>query len=232
MWKSQNSRMRRFAVILLALFPVRATVSFADEAVGVFRVDVFSDETAEIAMPFEPLATNSVSDFLVGDFAGDGGDDSDRLWQVSSCGGGVSQSVFAYGAWIDPADGDASAVRVSAGDALVFRPGPDEPTSLYVFGRVPTAESQTATLAPGWCLLSLGYPTFFGSWPRFPDGADGPFDASGNCLGFPKFRGGRRSGSRTRRTRPSPGRVLVPTTPLSPVRRESPRSPSTPRTGR
>ena len=66
--------MRRSAVLSLVLFLVGAAVSSADDAVGVFRVDVFSNETVEVSMPFEPLATNSVSDFFLGDFAGDGGD--------------------------------------------------------------------------------------------------------------------------------------------------------------
>ena len=70
--------MRRSVVFLLALFLVGVAVSFVDDAVGVFRVDVFSNETVEVAMPFEPLAINSVSDILLGDFAGDGGDGSDQ----------------------------------------------------------------------------------------------------------------------------------------------------------
>ena len=99
--------MRRSAAFCFAL--LCGAAASADDAVGVFRVDIFSDETVEVAMPFEPLGTNSVSDFFLGDFAGDGGDGSDRLWQVSSRGGGVVQSVFANGAWIDAANGDASA---------------------------------------------------------------------------------------------------------------------------
>ena len=155
----------------------------ADDAVGILRVDVASNETVAVAVPFEPLAVaGQVSDFLSGDFAGDGGEGSDRLWQVSSCDGTVSRSVFSDGAWADAADGTPSAVRVSAGDALVFRPGPDEPTSLYVFGRVQAGEAPAATLLPGWNLLSCGYPTAFGALPPLPDGADGLFDAAGDRL--------------------------------------------------
>ena len=158
-------------------------VARADDAVGVLRVDVASNETVAVAVPFEPLAVaGQVSDFLSGDFAGDGGEGSDRLWQVSSRDGTVSRSVFSDGAWADAADGTPSAVRVSAGDALVFRPGPAEATALYVFGRVPAGEAPAATLLPGWNLLSCGYPAAFGALPPLPDGADGPFDAAGDRL--------------------------------------------------
>lgn len=110
--------------LLCAALSVRA-----DDAVGVLRVDVASNETVAVAVPFEPLAAaGCVSDFLAGGFAGDGGEGSDRLWQVSSRDGSVSQSVFADGAWADAADGSPSAARASAGDALVFRPGPTEAT--------------------------------------------------------------------------------------------------------
>ena len=43
----------------------------ADDAVGILRVDVASNETVAVAVPFEPLAVaGQVSDFLSGDFAG------------------------------------------------------------------------------------------------------------------------------------------------------------------
>ncbi len=158
-------------------------VARADDAVGILRVDVASNGTVAVAVPFEPLAADGqVSGFLSGDFAGDGGEGSDRLWQVSSRDGSVSRSVFAGGAWADAADGTPSAARVSAGDALVFRPGPDEPMSLYVFGRVPAGDVPAATLFPGWNLLSVGYPATTGALPPFPDGTDGPFDAAGGRL--------------------------------------------------
>lgn len=67
----------RFRVGFCLALLCAALSARADDAVGVLRVDVASNETVAVAVPFEPLA-------------------------AAGC--------------------------VSAGDALVFRPGPAEPT--------------------------------------------------------------------------------------------------------
>lgn len=133
-------------------------------------------------MPFEPLSSVRIADFLSGGFVGDGGEGADRLWQVSSRDGFVSETVFSNGVWVGAADGSASSARVRAGDALVFRPGLDDPTELCVFGRVHSSVDQTATLFPGLNLLSWGYPSVITSFPEFPKGVDGLMDVEGRPL--------------------------------------------------
>lgn len=154
----------------------------ADDVIGVVRVDAPSGSAVEVAVPFEPLGSARIADFLSGGFVGDGGGDSDRLWHVSSRDGSVAVSVFSNGAWVGAADGSSSAARVRAGDALVFRPGQDESAELYVFGRVPASAGLTATLFPGLNLLSWGYPSDVPLSLSLPEDAEGPLDEVGRPL--------------------------------------------------
>lgn len=154
----------------------------ADDVIGVVRVDAPSGSAVEVAVPFEPLGSARIADFLSGGFVGDGGGDSDRLWHVSSRDGSVAVSVFSNGVWVGAADGSSSAARVRAGDALVFRPGQDESAELYLFGRVPASAGLTATLFPGLNLLSWGYPSDVPLSLSLPEHAEGPLDEVGRPL--------------------------------------------------
>lgn len=154
----------------------------ADDVIGVVRVDAPSGSAVEVAVPFEPLGSARIADFLSGGFVGDGGGDSDRLWHVSSRDGSVTVSVFSNGVWVSAADGSSSAARVRAGDALVFRPGQDESAELYLFGRVPASAGLTATLFPGLNLLSWGYPSDVPLSLSLPEHAEGPLDEVGRPL--------------------------------------------------
>lgn len=69
----------------------------ADDRAGIVRVDVPADAAVEVAVPFEPLGSARIADFLSGGFVGDGGEGSDRLWHVSSRDGSVTESLFSNG---------------------------------------------------------------------------------------------------------------------------------------
>lgn len=89
---------RKFLVaeVCLALLCGALSTS-ADDVVGVVRVDAPSGVAVEVAMPFEPLSSVRIADFLSGGFVGDGGEGADRLWQVSSRDGFVGLNLLSWG---------------------------------------------------------------------------------------------------------------------------------------
>ena len=157
-------------LFLLWLFAV--TPAFADDAVGVFRVDVTNAATA-VAVPFVPFGSGILNDFLSGAFAGDESV-SDRVYCVPAEGGGLTNAVFVNGAWIDPGSGAPSELRAEAGDSLLFVPGVADPLSFYVFGRVPSGPSRTSELSRGGNLVSYGYPSAVCATSALPDGVSQP----------------------------------------------------------
>ncbi|MBQ6340384.1 MAG: hypothetical protein IJI36_14690, partial [Kiritimatiellae bacterium] len=54
----------------------------ADDAVGVMRVSVPSNDAAVVEMPFAPFAAAGPTNFLSGPFTGDGGPQSDVVYMV------------------------------------------------------------------------------------------------------------------------------------------------------
>ena len=93
----------------------------ADDAVGVFRVDVTNDAAA-IALPFVPFGSGALNDFLSGAFVGDESV-ADRVYRMSAGNGSMTNAVFVNGAWIDPSSGGPSEIRAEAGDSLLLVPG-------------------------------------------------------------------------------------------------------------
>ena len=131
--------------------------AFADDAVGVFRVDVTNDAAA-IALPFVPFGSGALNDFLSGAFVGDESA-ADRIYRIPSGNGSMTNAVFVNGAWIDPGSGEPSEIRAEAGDSLLLIPGVAEPLPVYVFGRVPSQPSTSVELASGRGVVSYGYPS-------------------------------------------------------------------------
>ena len=103
--------------------------TYADDAVGVFRVDVTNDAAA-IALPFVPFGSGALNDFLSGAFAGDESV-ADRVYRMSAGNGSMTNAVFVDGAWIDPGNGEPSEMRAEAGDSLLLVPGSPDPLPVY-----------------------------------------------------------------------------------------------------
>ena len=92
---------RKIVASLCALWASSAVM--ADDAVGVFRVDVTNDAAA-IALPFVPFGSGALNDFLSGAFVGDESV-ADRVYRMSAGNGSMTNAVFVNGAWIDPSSG-------------------------------------------------------------------------------------------------------------------------------
>lgn len=146
--------------------------AFADDAVGVFRVDVTNDAAA-IALPFVPFGSGALNDFLSGAFVGDEST-ADRIYRIPARNGSMTNAVFINGAWIDPSSGDPSEMRAEAGDSLLLVPGVAEPLPVYVFGRVPSQPSMSGELPSGRGFVSYGYPSSACPTSGLPTGVSTP----------------------------------------------------------
>ena len=146
--------------------------AFADDAVGVFRVDVTNDAAA-IALPFVPFGSGALNDFLSGAFVGDEST-ADRIYRIPARNGSMTNAVFVNGAWIDPGNGEPSEMCAEAGDSLLLVPGVAEPLPVYVFGRVPSQPSMSGELPSGRGFVSYGYPSSACPTSGLPTGVSTP----------------------------------------------------------
>ena len=154
--------------------------TYADDAVGVFRVDVTNDAAA-IALPFVPFGSGALNDFLSGAFAGDESV-ADRVYRMSAGNGSMTNAVFVDGAWIDPGNGEPSEMRAEAGDSLLLVPGSPDPLPVYVFGRVPYGSSTSGELLSGRGIVAYGYPSSACTTSCLPAGVLMSSDWWGNPL--------------------------------------------------
>ena len=147
------------AVALLCVIALQAVTHLvrADDAAGVFRVEVNGSSSVPFAMPFQPFDGGTPDSFLSGGFIGDGTEEeSDRLMHVTSE-GSVTEFVRSGTLWAP------SGILVLPGDSFVFSPTlTAEPLNFSVFGRVPFCPSLESILWPGINRVSFGYPGFCG----------------------------------------------------------------------
>ena len=132
-------RLRRIARIARGLIVI-ATVAcihdaYADDAVGLQRVSVPSNDVGGTVLQVSPFGDGSIGAFTAGPFVGDGGGRSDRLHVIRSDDGSSTNAVYAEGAWVDPGSGAPSAIRASAGDGIVVDPSGAMPFDFFVYGR-------------------------------------------------------------------------------------------------
>ena len=109
----------------------------ADDAVGVLRVDVGTNEVVEVEMPFEMGIGNDPSDFISGSFIGDGSIFSDRLYLFPASTN--DYAFYSNGIWLDSVTESNSTMVASVGDILYLLRTDTEPFSFYLHGRIPTS---------------------------------------------------------------------------------------------
>ena len=88
--------------------------AFADDAVGVMRVDVSSNETVLAAIPFHPLPTNSVDAAIAG---GNG-----EMCYADSQTGEIFDLAPEESGWVGADDGLPPALFVKPGDSFTLFP--------------------------------------------------------------------------------------------------------------
>ena len=132
-----------FAVVAAIL----ALAGKGDDAVGVFKVDVESNDEVVVEMPLNGLGNGSR--FTAGPFAGDGGEGSDRLYVFSAADGTWTNAYFSStNGWIDPATGEVSTMKAVAGDTILFSPGLDvafEPFTFWLYGKAPGVSAHSGS---------------------------------------------------------------------------------------
>ena len=127
------------AVRMVCIFMiVLAGYSYADDVVGVMRVDVNTNGFAEVEMPFEPMENITPSGFMAGVFLGDGSVLSDRLFCRMADSGILSNAVWNGADWFDSATSYPSPISIRPGDTLYFLRADEEPFSFSLFGRHPS----------------------------------------------------------------------------------------------
>ena len=78
---------KTFTALGAALAACAQLAAFADDVVGVERVDAGTNGLAEVVMPFAPMEGSGPAGFLSGAFEGDGGEFSDTLTALCPAGG-------------------------------------------------------------------------------------------------------------------------------------------------
>ena len=130
----------RSAVVVL-LSALTSLELSADDAVGLLRVRVDTNEMIAVEMPFVSFGDATPGAFTSGPFVGAGGSGADRLYVLSKDSGMYTNAVYSSsGGWLDPSTGEASRMMVLQGDKVVFAPGVsgmDEPLSFFLYGKVP-----------------------------------------------------------------------------------------------
>ncbi|MBO4709161.1 MAG: hypothetical protein J5727_05230, partial [Kiritimatiellae bacterium] len=117
----------RLPVGVALAVPLFAHVAFADDAVGLVRVDVETNGFVDATMPFSPLSDSGPDGYVSGAFLGDGGSLSDRLFRYDASTGETTNAVWASSAWLDPFTGLPSLMQVSSGDTLSLLRADSEP---------------------------------------------------------------------------------------------------------
>ncbi len=128
--------MKTAKTVLSFLVVACAACSYADDAVGVVRVDAAANGLPTVQMPFAPLEDSGPLGYISGGFLGNGDDLSDRLIRLDSATGAITNAVWSEGAWLDPATGLPSFMSAWPGDTLCIWRGDNDPFSFFLFGRV------------------------------------------------------------------------------------------------
>lgn len=115
--------------------------SYADDVVGVMRVDAGTNGLVEVQMPFNPLDDGGLEGYIAGLFVGDGGDFSDRIYRHDATLGGLTNAVWDGRGWIDSSTGEVSKMPAFFGDWLYFLRTDEEPFNFFLFGRLPNFAS-------------------------------------------------------------------------------------------
>ena len=131
---------KTFTALGAALAACAQLAAFADDVVGVERVDAGTNGLAEVVMPFAPMEGSGPAGFLSGAFEGDGGEFSDTLTALCPA-GGATNAVWSATSWIDPATGLPSFMQVSPGDTLWLMRTSLTPLGFSLFGRLPSASA-------------------------------------------------------------------------------------------
>ena len=129
----------RSLFFISALIP--AGSSWADDIVGLAKVDAGTNDVTEVTMPFSPMGEGLPADFISGNFMGDGSPLSDRLYVYSRATGLMTNALFSAGGWLDPATLSNSCMTAAHGDTIYFTRTDVEPISFYLRGRAESAAS-------------------------------------------------------------------------------------------
>ena len=126
-WNAMKKAMKQEFVWLQAALAAAgiALSARADDAAGVMRLSVPSNDAAVVEMPFAPFAAAGPTNFLSGPFTGDGGPQSDVVYIVPQGGSAPTNAYFSAsaGAWLDPTTGGPTAATAARGDGLVVAAG-------------------------------------------------------------------------------------------------------------
>ena len=115
---------------------IYAGPSLADDIVGLTKVDAGTNDVTEVTMPFVPIGEGLPSDFISGNFMGDGSPLSDRLYVYSAATGLMTNAFYSAWGWLDPATLSNSCMTAARGDTLYFARTDGDPISFSLFGRV------------------------------------------------------------------------------------------------
>jgi hypothetical protein len=110
-------------------------MTLADDVVGFTRVAVPSNDVAVAVMPYEPVDPSQPEAFLAGPFAGDGGENSDRLSVRAADGSATNDFVWSESGWTASPCGTNTAATALPGDIVAFDPLGEEPFDFFLFGR-------------------------------------------------------------------------------------------------
>lgn len=132
-----NISLMRIVSALLLFSAALVYQASADDAVGIRRIDVGTNSTVEIVMPFSPLHNSGPDGYLAGSFFGDGTDISDCLSFYDLETGESIDSLWADSFWLDPVTLTPSMISPVPGDIFYFSRSNLEPFSFYIYGRMP-----------------------------------------------------------------------------------------------
>lgn len=117
-----NISLMRIVSALMLFSAALVYQASADDAVGIRRIDVGTNSTVEIVMPFSPLHNSGPDGYLAGSFFGDGTDISDCLSFYDLETGESIDSLWADSFWLDPVTLTPSMISPVPGDIyFIFR---------------------------------------------------------------------------------------------------------------
>ena len=109
---------RRHPFVYILVLSMLSSAAVADDAAGVMGIQCGTNAVFSVEMPFAPFGAGLPADFVSGNFAGDGGEDSDILCRISASSGEATNAVYSCGEWLDPATLSNTTMTVSLGDAI------------------------------------------------------------------------------------------------------------------